>query len=405
MYFSLERRSIRILLSVFAVLLVGGTLIYANYLANELAIKERHITEQYAKQIAVLTAPVFDDNEQAEVKAAKQAELLNLYQGLIVELVSDTTHEIPIIHSDDSQKIFMSLNVKIPPKLSREEEATFLKSQTADMKELPLTYDTYQKMRLYYGESFVLRQLRWFPVIQVLIAAVFIGLVLLAFQIAKKEEQNRIWAGLAKETAHQLGTPVSSLMAWIDVLRMEAEERGDDMETLDDMEHDVLRLQSIVERFSKIGSKPELKAVNLSELLEKSAGYMQKRMSKRVQVQIRNEISPESVVYLNPPLFEWVIENLVKNALDAMEGKEGRIDIHCHEKGHIFVIDVKDTGKGMPKNMFRKIFEPGFTTKKRGWGLGLSLSKRIMENYHKGSIYVKESEAGKGTTFRVELRK
>ena len=245
----------------------------------------------------------------------------------------------------------------------------------------------------------MLKRLAAYPYIQLGIVLVFAVVAIFALLSSKRAEQNKVWVGLSKETAHQLGTPISSLMAWTEVLR----ETYPDDELLPELDNDVRRLQMIAERFSKIGSAPELKPENLNEVIHRVSDYIGRRASNRVSLLTR---LPQQPIFANlsAPLFEWVVENLCKNAIDAMEGA-GTITITAREETARYVVEVQDTGKGIAKNHFTSVFKPGFTTKKRGWGLGLSLAKRIVEEYHRGRIFVKQSELGKGTTFRIELRK
>jgi signal transduction histidine kinase len=261
---------------------------------------------------------------------------------------------------------------------------------------------------IYYRESDLLRNLRNFPYLQLLVIIIFISVVFAVFYVSKKSQQNRVWVGLAKETAHQLGTPVSSLMAWNELLKIKAgETREELLPTLNELERDIHRLEIITERFSKIGSKPELKPVNIKELLENAVAYLEKRISAKSKVRIilENKFPDSKTVSMSRPLFEWVIENLMKNALDALNNSQGIIILRAGETSRHIAIEVEDTGKGISSSNIKKVFEPGFTTKKRGWGLGLSLSKRIIEEYHGGRIFIKKSELGKGTTFRIHLRK
>ena len=249
-----------------------------------------------------------------------------------------------------------------------------------------------------YDESLILKRLTIFPFVQLAVVVIFVVLVVFALLASKRAEQNRVWAGLSKETAHQLGTPISSLMAWVEVLK---EEYPDDT-LIPELDKDVSRLRLISDRFSKIGSKPELAMVSLQEVLAHVVDYIDRRTSHNVV--IRCQLPDHDVmVNINAALFEWVIENLCKNAVDAMNGGPGTISIAVMETGQKVAIDVADTGKGISKKNIKNVFRPGFTTKKRGWGLGLSLAKRIIEEYHKGRIFVKSSEVGVGTTFRIML--
>lgn len=251
-----------------------------------------------------------------------------------------------------------------------------------------------------YDESLILKRLTIFPFVQLAVVVIFVVLAVFALLASKRAEQNRVWAGLSKETAHQLGTPISSLMAWVEVLK---EEYPDDA-LIPELDKDVSRLRLISDRFSKIGSKPELAMVSLQEVLAHVVDYIDRRTSHNVV--IRCQLPDHDVmVNINAALFEWVIENLCKNAVDAMNGGPGTISIAVMEPGQKVAIDVADTGKGISKKNIKNVFRPGFTTKKRGWGLGLSLAKRIIEEYHKGRIFVKSSEVGVGTTFRIELGK
>lgn len=256
------------------------------------------------------------------------------------------------------------------------------------------------KSYIYYQESKLLTQLKYYPYVMFSIFGLFLLIAYVLFSTARKVEQNQVWVGMAKETAHQLGTPLSSLIAWLEYLKS----KGMDSEITSEIEKDVKRLETITERFSKIGSVPKLDKVDLIKVLNNSVNYIKLRSSKNVTFTIDTENQKEMVAQLNIPLFEWVIENLCRNAVDAMNGN-GTITITVSDQTQFVYIDVTDTGKGIPKSKYKTVFEPGFTTKKRGWGLGLSLTKRIIENYHSGKIFVKNSEIDKGTTFRIVLNK
>lgn len=251
---------------------------------------------------------------------------------------------------------------------------------------------------LYYGNSILLRQLAYYPYVQLSVIMLFFFITYLAFKNTKKLEENQVWVGLTKETAHQLGTPISSLMAWMELLKAQQL----DQSLLSDMSKDVERLRTIAERFSKIGSKPDLEMVNLTDTLFESIDYIKKRASNKVNIISNFGTIDFLPVYLNPSLFAWVIENICKNAIDAMNGK-GELEISLTTKQNQIHIDIRDTGKGIPKSRFKTIFNAGYTTKKRGWGLGLSLAKRIIENYHQGKIFVKASQIDQGATFRITL--
>ncbi len=256
------------------------------------------------------------------------------------------------------------------------------------------------KTFIFYKDSYVLTQLRYFPYIQLVIIGIFLLVAYLLFSTARRSEQNQVWAGLAKETAHQLGTPLSSMIAWVDYL----EAKDVDSETIEELRKDVNRLSTITDRFSKIGSNPSLVPENVVSVIYSSVSYLKTRTSQKINYSINVSPDQSIVVPLNLQLFEWVIENLVKNAVDAMT-RQGKITIDILDEEHVVNIDISDTGKGLPRNMFRAIFNPGYSSKQRGWGLGLSLSKRIINEYHKGKIFVKSSALGKGTTFRIVLKK
>ncbi|MBI5915459.1 MAG: HAMP domain-containing histidine kinase, partial [Bacteroidetes bacterium] len=285
----------------------------------------------------------------------------------------------------------------------------FLKQKLREFqaqKQTPIVVSTpWGTQYLYFEHSFILRMLKFYPVVQFILIAAFIAFGYLGFSVSRRAEQNRVWAGMAKETAHQLGTPISGIVAWIEHLRSLREGDGEMGEVLDELANDVKRLDLIADRFSKIGSAPELSPINIYEEMERCRQYMQRRASRKVGFQFPNpaEHAPLTV-QINSHLFEWVIENLLRNALDSMEGT-GRISASIYEdRTHVF-IDISDTGKGIPASKFKTIFQPGYTTKKRGWGLGLSLTKRIIEEYHAGKIFVKKSVLNEGTTFTIQLPK
>jgi len=305
---------------------------------------------------------------------------------------------IPIIMTDANNNVISSLNITEPKTNVKEfytKEITRFKSNRPGIKIILDKTVQY----LYYDDSLIIKQLYYFPYVQLGVIFVFLLVAFFAFSGTKKAEQNQVWVGLSKETAHQLGTPISSLLAWVDLLKM----RHQEDKLIGEMEKDVNRLRIIAERFSKIGSKPDLQIVSLNETLLNSVQYMSNRSSQKVAIQCHMPADEHLFMELNVPLFEWVIENLCKNAIDAMDGV-GSIDINVIPKNDEVYIDVKDTGKGMDKRKFKVIFTPGFTTKKRGWGLGLSLAKRIIEEYHGGKIFVKQSELNVGTVFRIILK-
>lgn len=380
-----------------ALAILASSLWYSNYLARQLETKERRGVQLYADALTFIIDPSHPDSDPG-------------WTFIYEKVFQENDRNVPkILVGEQNQIVDYVLDIDSTWAEARKEALIQDKLREFKLSKdpVPIEFAEGRFNYMYYGDSALLKQLRWFPFLQLLVAFSFIGVVFFGFAVAKRNEQNRVWVGLAKETAHQLGTPVSSLMAWIELLKLRLETQTQDLELVEEMEHDVRRLESIAERFSKIGSQPELQGVSLKEVLDRSAGYLKKRMTQRgsIQLEVDNTLPPESQFMVNPQLFDWVIENLLKNALDAIQSQEGHIRLHAGEKGRHYFIDVEDTGKGIAKSHFKKVFEPGFTTKKRGWGLGLSLSKRIIENYHRGRIFVKQSELGKGTTFRILLPK
>jgi signal transduction histidine kinase len=273
--------------------------------------------------------------------------------------------------------------------------------------------------KIYYTDSHNLKLLKYYPIFQFILIALFIVFGYLGFNSTRRNEQNRVWVGMAKETAHQLGTPIAAIMGWIEHLKMNHEEDEMTQEIVKELENDVQRLSLVADRFSKIGSEPELEVTNMYEAIERCRVYMEKRAPRKVVFDFpkfdarqtseplyqADNTTPYAGVKLNNHLFDWVVENLIRNALDAMEEGKGTITAHIYEDGNRVAVDISDTGKGIPSSSFKSVFQPGFTTKKRGWGLGLSLGKRIIENYHGGKIFVKDSVVGKGTTFSIRLPK
>ena len=309
---------------------------------------------------------------------------------------------IPVILLDDSGAINATRNLDSV----REKNPVYLEQQLQIMKEqhepIKILYDevNHKYNYLYYKNSVILTQLKQYPYYQLSIIALFIFVSYFAFSNSRRAEQNQVWVGMSKETAHQLGTPISSLNGWIDLMKDEASEKQ--LEALDELSKDVKRLELITERFSKIGSAPALKSENIYLVLLDSINYLRLRTSSKVNY-ILDEQPDIITAQINVPLFEWVVENICKNAIDAMSGN-GTITLRYQKNGNQVYIDISDTGKGIPASKFKTVFKPGFTTKKRGWGLGLSLVKRIIEEYHSGKIVVKSSEINSGTTFRITLK-
>jgi signal transduction histidine kinase len=372
-------------------LLIGGlSVLYTNNLVRKLAEREQKLIDLAAKGYREIATSEFSES-----------------QGFLFKEIIEANTFVPVILTDGEGNYISHRNFDVPKGLSPEKEAQFFKNEVAEMKSQyePILVEILGlKQYIYYRNSPLISQLRYYPYIQLAVISLFILMGYLAFSLSKNAEQNRVWVGLAKETAHQLGTPISSLIAWAEYLKTkpELEEEG----IVEEMDKDIQRLQMITARFSSIGSEQKLQLENLVEIVETAISYLRSRISQKVEITIETEPPqlPEVQAYINRPLFEWVIENISKNAVDAMVGK-GKLSIKIVElpEGNV-QMDITDTGKGIPKDQFKKVFEPGFTTKKRGWGLGLTLARRIIEQYHKGKIFVKSSEPGIATTFRILLR-
>ncbi|HLO69702.1 MAG TPA: ATP-binding protein [Flavipsychrobacter sp.] len=368
-------------LIIAAMCIVGASLYYTNQLAAKLADEERKNIGQLVEALKILNT--------TEDPTALQ----------LASLVIEQNKTIPLILTDDKGLIVSSINLD-----SNEVKKTpaYTNDMLARFKELhlPIVFEySGGKQHVYYGESNLLTQLRYYPYIQLTIIVLFLVIVLIALTSAHRSLQNQVWVGLSKETAHQLGTPLSSIEGWLELLK-DSEENA---EAVSEMQKDLDRLKLVADRFGKVGSAPQLEEENLIIRLQNMVDYMQKRAPSKVSIGLTTNVS-DVPVNISGPLFDWVIENLMRNALDAMDGK-GEIEVRIQDNKQQVIVDVSDTGKGILKHQIKKIFDPGFTTKKRGWGLGLSLSKRIIEKYHHGSLFVKQSELGKGTTFRILLRR
>ena len=367
---------------IVAVVIGITSLWYTNQLTEKLSHEERKKVELWAEATRQLA------------NAESSTDL-----SFILKVIIDN-ETVPVILADADDNVISQVNLdssKVGEEGYLEEQLAIMKSEHEPI-EVAIGEDYFQY--IHYKNSYLLTQLKYFPYVQLGVISLFIVISYLAFSWSRKAEQNQVWMGLAKETAHQLGTPLSSIMAWLEVLRS----KSVDEDTLKEFEKDVKRLETITDRFSKIGSIPKLEAQNLQEILSEAIHYMQSRVSKKVDFSNNLDDFPNLNVPLNISLFEWVVENILKNAVDAMNGA-GTIAIKVSDQTQFVYIDIIDSGKGMAKSMYKQIFQPGFTTKKRGWGLGLSLCKRIIENYHGGKIFVKGSEVGKGTTFRIVLKK
>ena len=373
----------KIFLLLFAIGIGVLSLLYTNGLVNKLKKQEEEKVQLWAEATKRLAAPKTEMNELA-----------------FLSQISRNNTTIPLILASDKGKVLSWRNLD---SALVAQDSNYLEEQLEDMKleHDPIKIPVFNKEQLiYYHNSTVLSELTYYPYIQLTVIALFVMIAYLAFSASRNAEQNQVWVGMSKETAHQLGTPLSSLMGWLDYLRSAGLEESIAME----IAKDIHRLETVTDRFSKIGAKPVRTPAPIKEVVEKSLHYLQSRVSKKVELTFNCGCSEQTLIPLNRPLFEWVIENIAKNAVDAMEG-EGKLDVHISEKGKEIFIDIKDNGKGIPSGDFKRIFRPGFTTKTRGWGLGLSLAKRIIEQYHKGKIFVKNSEVGVGTTFRISLNK
>jgi hypothetical protein len=374
----------RTLLAIVAILIVSGTIWYSSYLARKIEHEERQKVEEWVQASQALL-----NTNNTEV-------------ALPFKIIQDN-EDIPIISTNERDSILEYYNLDSTKTVT---DPNFLKSTLQKFKSEnnPIVYndpvDSAHVNRYYYGHSQLLREVRYYPLIQLFIVSLFILITLLALRSSYLSTQNGVWAGMAKETAHQLGTPVSSLEGWVELLK---ETKGSEM-LVQELEKDVNRLRLVSDRFGKIGSTPQLEEKNIIEQVNNVVEYVRKRASGKVSITLKTQGLTNIPVHLSGPLFDWVVENLLKNALDAMEGK-GVIQIDIIDTAKTVTIDVSDTGKGISQQHIAKVFKPGFTTKKRGWGLGLSLSKRIIEQYHKGTIAVKHSEIGRGTTFRIILKK
>jgi len=389
---------LKVTLIVIAIIIAGGTLYYTQNLVSKLQQRERDIVELYAKGI-----------EYVANTTTPNVDITFLFDNIIKPI------DFPIILTDANDNVNLNNNENVrnlafDSTLTIEERAEYfaevLRKMDEEHKPIIVAYaDTVVLTKIHYGDSNLITRLKFYPYLQIIIAALFIFLGYIGFSNIKSSEQRNIWVGMAKETAHQLGTPVSSLMGWIEMLRLNFKDRDKVLDITDEISSDVEKLNKITYRFSKIGSKPELKKLNVYKEISSVIKYFERRLpqtGKKVDLEITGD--KNICAGLNLELFEWVIENLVKNALDAIENKKGKIKVKIVKLNGNIEIDFTDNGKGIEMNKKKDIFRPGYSTKRRGWGLGLSLSKRIVENYHKGKIYVKQSAPGQGTTFKIILK-
>ena len=375
-------RNVKYLLVVVAAMIAVASLFVSNGFVDRLKLEEKNKMQVWASAMGSLINADVDEDVKLELQ------------------IISSNKTIPVILTDDKGSIIQENNISI---LANADSLAVLMERVVDMRKkgniIPIYMAGVGEQYVCYDDSNILIMLSYYPYILLGVVLVFLIICVVAVVSSKRAEQNRVWVGLSKETAHQLGTPISSLMAWVEVLK----DKYPADELLPDMQHDVERLQRVAERFSKIGSNPEHTTEDLVSVIEGAVEYVKRRSPSKVEYVVEFPKRP-LLVRMNAPLVEWVIENLCKNAVDAMGGS-GVITVSVSHDEHNAYIELSDTGKGIPKSMRRRVFEPGFTTKKRGWGLGLSLAKRIMEEYHKGKIFVKKSSVGKGATFRLELKK
>ena len=380
-------RQVKILLVLAAIFIAVASLLISHSLIRDLAQQERSKMEVWAEAMRTLSEA--DDNADLS----------------LVLKVLDGNNTIPVVVLGKDGTVTEYRNVKISAS-DASDSVKFVNKVAQQMKgagqviRIPLANNHNDYIEVCYDESLMLRRIAIYPYIQLGVVMLFVVVAIFALLTSKRAEQNKVWVGLSKETAHQLGTPISSLMAWLAILK----ESYPNDKLLPELDKDVQRLQLVADRFSKIGSIPEPVPASMNEVLDHVVDYMDRRTSKKIQM-IADLPDEDIIIKMNASLFEWVIENLCKNAVDAMGGECGQIVLHLEQLDNKVVVEISDTGKGIKKKNIKNVFRPGFTTKQRGWGLGLSLAKRIVEDYHHGKIFVKSSELGKGTTFRIELKK
>ena len=374
----------RTALALIAIAIVTGTIFYSQYLSRKIIKEERQKVQQWV--------------EASKAIASNPGMDLTL-----PNMIRNEQTSIPIIETDEKDSIISHINLDSAVAVN---DPDYLKDKLKEFRFanepfiLVLSEQPYIANKYYYGNTTLLKEVRYFPLIQLFVVALFIIITIVSISSRNEATQNQVWAGMAKETAHQLGTPISSLQGWVEMLK----EEGINPAIVNELQKDIDRLNLVSDRFGKIGSIPKLEETNLVAQIRHMVEYIRKRATGRVNFRIESHGMEHIPAKISAPLFDWVIENLLKNALDAMEGK-GIISIDIRDNREETLVDITDTGKGISAVNLRKVFKPGFTTKKRGWGLGLSLSKRIIEQYHRGQLFVKASEPGKGTTFRIVLKK
>ncbi len=379
------------------VLIVSLSLVYTKYIADQLAAREIQQVSIWTEAQRSLNKVEIDTFQFFHCDLTLEARVLELNTTIPVILVNQSG-EI-----EDALNVEGSVGTSIDTSKVRKALNAMFASGTVDSIDASLPREQIIK-KVYFAHSVLLSQLKWYPFVQLLLIGLFIVFGYMAFSAARRAEENQVWLGMAKETAHQLGTPITAILGWIETLRLTNEDHASNLEMFDELGKDVTRLELVADRFSKIGALPELSPVNLYEQLELCRDYMQRRAPRKVAFVFPDpQAELPLMVSINPPLFDWVVENLLRNAIDAIEGGIGTITAVVYKEANFACIDISDTGKGIPANKFKTVFKPGYSTKTRGWGLGLSLSQRIVQQYHSGRIFVKRSEPGKGATFTIKL--
>ncbi|HOV98845.1 MAG TPA: HAMP domain-containing sensor histidine kinase [Bacteroidota bacterium] len=396
---------LKIVLLVLAFIIVGTLLWYTHQLVQQLSQKEHEVADLYARSLEYIINGKSNDGEYSFIFT----EVLKTIDFPLI--LTDPAHEPLEPYSSNTR------NIQLDPALSKEQQHAYLKNLLKEFDAihppLKVAYqDTIVLSYVHFGESSIVTTLRWLPYIELGVAAIFLLIAYISFSYVKRSEQSNIWVGMARETAHQLGTPISGLLGWLDVLKEQASDNPAIVSTLSEMENDIQRLQKIAGRFSKIGAKSELQREDVCEIIHTVITYFERRIPhlKRFEdetqgIQLQFDGASSAFALINGDLFEWVIENLTKNALDAIETAPGIIRFTVSEERHFVVIDISDTGKGIEPKHRKDVFKPGFSTKRRGWGLGLSLAKRIVETYHHGKLTLRENAPGFSTTFRIKLHK
>ncbi|NHB68033.1 HAMP domain-containing histidine kinase [Bacteroidales bacterium M08MB] len=374
------------LLLVVAVLIGFASLYITNSLVKDLSLEERKKIELWAKAIREISN-ITDLADSSQNFA------------IVLEVLENNT-TVPVLLTDENDSILSHMNIR-PSRLQTQEDAQRMLSQMKSSKEpIVVTLIDGSKNIVYYKDSTTLVKLTYYPYVQLIVIILFIIASYYAFSHSRKAEQNRVWVGLAKETAHQLGTPTSSLLAWLELIR----DSGIDPKLVANFEKDISRLEKVVDRFSKIGSSPSLRVTNLLTVIGSTVDYLRNRISSKISLTVQFNSAESIPVPINETLFEWVLENVIRNSVDAIQST-GEVTVSVIDNTQVVFIDITDTGKGIPRSHFKTVFQPGYTTKSRGWGLGLTLSKRIIEVYHNGKLFVNSSEVDKGTTFRIVLNK